>query len=90
MPSRRAGIALLIAGVALVLVGVVVGSPETTSIEGAFFTRAAGELDGAGILEATDRGLLDPADGNLWLGAGVALLVAGAAQLLLRARGRAG
>jgi hypothetical protein len=74
--------AALATGVALIIVGVIVGRP-TVGIEGAFFNSVGGAR-AAGVFVRTGTGLVDPADGNLWIGAGIAVLLATGALLLLR------
>jgi hypothetical protein len=61
-------------GVCLIVVGLIIGTP-TPSVEGAYFDRANGTPRLAGVFYASKPSLLDPADGNLWIGAGVALVV---------------
>lgn len=63
-----------IVGAVLIVVGVVVGEPDV-QIEGAYFNRSVGEEADAGVLSKVGPGLLSPADGNLWIGAGIASLV---------------
>jgi hypothetical protein len=46
-----------------------------SSFEGAYFDRANGVPAYAGVFSQSRPGLLDPADGNLWIGAGVAFIV---------------
>jgi hypothetical protein len=60
--------------VALVVVGLIVGRPSV-SMEGAYFDNGTGR-HAAGMFIQTGSGLFDPADGNLWIGAGVAVLLA--------------
>lgn len=64
--------ACLAFGLILVAVGLIIGVPAVR-IEGAYFDRANGVPVYAGVWSASRPGLLDPADGNLWLGAGVLL-----------------
>ncbi len=52
-----------------------VGEPDV-QIEGAYFNRSVGEDAGVAVFSKVGPGLLDPSDGNLWLGAGIALVVA--------------
>lgn len=61
-------------GVVLVGVGLIVG-PPSISFEGAYFDRANGVPAYAGVFSQSKPGLLDPADGNLWIGAGIAFIV---------------
>jgi hypothetical protein len=72
----------------LVAIGVLVGKPET-EIEGVYFNRSVGEEATAGVLAETGPGPLSPSDGNLWLGAGIALgVVAVGAAVAPRVRSR--
>lgn len=92
--SRIAWIALGLAvcGVALVVAGVIVGRPEVAleGAEGAYFNRSDGGVAYAGVLGESGPGLFDPADGNLWIGAGIMALVAAVvlASLALARRDR--
>ena len=61
-------------GVALVVVGLLVGAPSAR-VEGAYFSRTDGTPSFAGAFTSSKPSLLDPADGNLWLGAGVAIIL---------------
>lgn len=63
----------LVGGV-LIVVGVAVGEPEV-EVEGAYFNRSVGEEAGEAVFSKVGPGLLSPADGNLWLGAGIAVLI---------------
>lgn len=65
---------LWVVGAVLIVVGVAVGEPDI-EIEGAYFNRSVGEQADTGVLSEVGPGLLSPADGNLWLGAGIAFLV---------------
>ncbi len=58
-------------------------------VEGAYFTRAAGVPAYSGVFTGWGRGLglLSPGDGNLWLGAGIALLVAAVGGLFAHRAG---
>jgi hypothetical protein len=81
---NRILLACLAFGVVLVVVGLIVGAP-TVRVEGAYFDRSNGVPAYAGVFSQSRPGLLDPADGNLWLGAGVVLiLLAVGAVLWLR------
>lgn len=66
--------ALFVCAVALIVSGVEIGKPSV-GIEGAYFGRPAGVPAFSGVFARTGTGLLDPADGNLWLGAGIAVLL---------------
>jgi hypothetical protein len=81
--ANRVLIAVVVVGVVLVAVGLIVGTP-TPSVEGAYFDRANGSPAFAGVFSASKPTLLDPADGNLWIGAGIALLLAVSTTLLWR------
>jgi len=76
---------LAVAALLLVGAGLIVGGPDP-GIEGAYFNRSIGGSD-TQVLLGHDGGLLDPRDGNLWLGAGLGLAVA-AASVLVAARRR--
>jgi hypothetical protein len=60
--------------VALIVVGLIVGRPSL-SMDGAYLNNGNGTPT-AGMFIQTGSGLFDPADGNLWIGAGVAVLLA--------------
>lgn len=77
MTLPRLSLALALAGAALVLTGILVGPASFAGVEGAYFTRDGGRPLVAGVYRVSGSGLslLSPADGNLWLGAGVALLL---------------
>jgi hypothetical protein len=62
------------AGVILIVVGLVIGTPNP-SVQGAYFDRANGVPAYAGVFSASKPGVFDPADGNLWIGAGLALVL---------------
>jgi hypothetical protein len=86
----RAGVigGLFALGIALIVVGLIVGKPEV-GIEGAYFNRSVGAPAYSGIVLRSGPGLFDPADGNLWMGAGVAVLGATVVSLVLvRVNGR--
>jgi hypothetical protein len=88
MTLLRLSLLLAVAGVALVLTGVLVGPPGFTGIEGAIFTRAAGvPAHNGAFIEWGEDSLLGPGDGNLWLGAGVALLLVALATVIAHSRG---
>jgi hypothetical protein len=63
-------IALLILGALLVMVGLLVGEPGKAVLEGTYCNRTncAAAYVGGG-----PPGLLDAGDGNLWIGAGLAV-----------------
>jgi hypothetical protein len=54
-----------------VLIGVAVGAPTPTGIEGAYFTRASGTPTFSSVVKATGLHLFDAGDGNLWIGGGL-------------------
>jgi len=89
MTLPRLSLLLALVGAGLVLAGVLVGPAHFTGIEGAYFTREAGTpaVDSALRTWGTGLALVSPHDGNLWLGAGVALLVAAAVALLAHVAG---
>jgi len=89
MTLRQLSLALALAGATLVLIGVVMGPASVASIEGAWFTRAAGRAAISSSFRASGSGLslLSPSDGNLWLGAGIALLIAAAGALFAHRAG---
>jgi hypothetical protein len=75
--------AFALLGGALLLVGLHVGPPSVDGIEGAYFTRAAGEPAFSGAFHSSGAGLAlwSPHDGNLWIGAGLAYCTAAAGAL---------
>jgi len=78
-----------IVGAALIITGVIIGKPDGVvdlSIQGAYFNREVGSPAFADDAHtpAASAGLLDPSDGNLWLGAGIVLVVASAMVLITR------
>jgi len=92
MTLPRLSLLLALVGAGLVLVGVLLGGDTSwvDGIEGAVFTRAAGTAASSGVFDViSDHGprLRSLHDGNLWLGAGIALLLAAAGALLVHARG---
>ncbi len=89
MTLPRLSLLLVLVGGGLVLAGVLVGPAHFTGIEGAYFTRAAGtpSMDSALTTWGAGLALVSPQDGNLWLGAGIALLLAAAAGLIAHAAG---
>jgi hypothetical protein len=60
------------------------GMPQV-AVQGAYFNRPYGTSP-VGLFSQSAAGLLDPADGNLWIGAGVAALVVAAVLTLLARR----
>ena len=79
MSSALSALNRLLAGAAaigatLIVVGVLVGTPSA-SVQGAYFSHADGTPSFAGAFGGSKPALLDPADGNLWLGAGVAIIL---------------
>jgi len=94
MTLARLSLLLALVGGGLVLVGVLVGGDTSWlggGIEGAYFTRAAGTPAYSGVLTGSFNPdgpqLLSLHDGNLWLGAGIALLLAAAGALFAHAAG---
>jgi hypothetical protein len=71
------------AGVALIVAGLIIGTPNA-SVEGAYFDRANGVPVHVGVFSASKPGLPDPADGNLWIGAGLALVLLVVSSAVLR------
>lgn len=89
MRLRRIALVLALAGVALVVVGLMVGPADLIGVEGAYFMRSAGTAahgDSFHVVSSGDA-LLSPPDGNLWLGAGIALLLAAAGVLFAHRAG---
>jgi hypothetical protein len=78
------GLGLL--GVALVIVGLIIGAP-TVGIEGAYFNRSIGTPTYSSVFRESGTGFFNPSDGNLWIGAGIAILVLVCAGLVLRRSG---
>lgn len=70
-------------GVILIVLGLIIGT-LSPSVEGAYFDRANGPPAFAGVFIASKPTLLDPADGNLWIGAGVPLVLLATASAALR------
>jgi len=93
MTLPRLSLVLALIGAGLVVAGVLVGGDRSwvEGIEGAYFTRASGTPAYSGVFSANFNPdgpqLLSLHDGNLWLGAGLALLVAAAAGMFAHARG---
>ncbi len=89
MTLPRLSLLLALVGGGLVLAGVLVGPATFTGIEGVSFTREAGMAMHSGTFDAWGRGLslLSPGDGNLWLGAGIVLLLAAAGVLFAHRAG---
>ena len=89
MTLPRLSLLLALLGGGLVLAGVLVGPVGFMHVEGATFERSAGVAAYSSVFTGWGRGvgLLSPRDGNLWLGAGIALLVAAAAGMLAHAAG---
>ena len=89
MTLPRLSLLLALIGAGLVVAGVLVGPAHFTGSEGAYFTRAAGTpaMDSALTTWGAGLALLSPGDGNLWLGAGIALLLVAAGALLAHVRG---
>ena len=89
MTLPRLSLALALVGGGLVAAGLVVGPAEVAGIEGAYFTRAAGTPAYSSVFTDWGQGLalLSLHDGNLWLGAGLALLLAAAGALFAHSAG---
>lgn len=88
MTLPRLSLLFVLAGGVLIVVGVVVGPPGFAGAQGAWFTRAAGMSAHSHAFVAWGGDpLLGPGDGNLWLGAGIALLVVAAAALFAHRAG---
>jgi hypothetical protein len=89
MTLPRLSLVLALVGVALTLAGLLTGPAEVTGIEGAYFTRAAGTPAQSSVFADWGQGLalLSSHDGNLWLGAGFALLFAAAGGLFAHGAG---
>jgi hypothetical protein len=89
MTLPRLSLLLALVGVALALAGLLVGPAEVAGIEGAYFSRAAGTPAYSSVFTDWGEGLalLSPHDGNLWLGAGIALLAAAAGALIAHVAG---
>jgi hypothetical protein len=88
---RRELRALFIAvgcGAGLIFVGLIVGRP-TFTVRGAYFDRSVGVPTFAGVSANSGTGLFDPSDGNLWIGAGIAVLLITAVCVVLVRRWRA-
>jgi hypothetical protein len=84
--ANRMLILCLMIGCVLIAVGLSVGMPSA-SVEGAYFDQVNGAAKFQGVFSASSPSLLDPADGNLWLGAGIVLIVVaacGAVRVRLR------
>jgi hypothetical protein len=92
MTLPRLSLLLALVGAGLVVAGALVGGDTSwvQGIEGAYFTRAAGTPAHSGVFDViSDYGpqLLSLHDGNLWLGAGIALLLAAVAALFAHGAG---
>jgi hypothetical protein len=92
MTLPRLSLLLALAGAGLAAVGVLIGGDTSwiQGIEGAYYTRAVGTPAYSGVFDLTsDSGpqLLSLHDGNLWLGAGLALLLAAVGGLFAHAAG---
>lgn len=87
MTLPRLSLTLALVGAGLVALGVAIG-PDTSwhAIEGATFTRA-GTPAYSSVFTGAGLRLLSPHDGNLWLGAGMALLLAATATLFAHGAG---
>lgn len=71
------------------VVGLLVGPADLIGVEGAYFMRSAGTAAYGGSFHVVSSGdvLLSPRDGNLWLGAGIVLLLAAAGGLFAHRAG---
>jgi hypothetical protein len=93
MTLPRLSLVLALVGAGLVLAGALVGGDMSWvgGIEGATFTRAAGTPAYSGVFSGSFNPdgpqLLSLHDGNLWLGAGIALLLAAFGALLAHVAG---
>jgi hypothetical protein len=93
MTLPRLSLLLALVGAGLVLAGTLVGGDTSwiRGFEGATFTRAAGTPAYSGVFSGSFNPdgpqLLSLHDGNLWLGAGIALLLAAAGGLFAHAAG---
>jgi hypothetical protein len=92
MTLARLSLLLALVGGLLVAAGVTIGGDTSWfGIEGAYFTRAAGTPAYSGHFSSwfdpDGPQLLSPHDGNLWLGAGTALLLAAAGGLFAHGAG---
>jgi hypothetical protein len=89
MTLPRLSSLLALVGGSLIAAGALVGPASVTGIEGAYFTRAAGTPAYSGTFSTAGDGLalLSPGDGNLWLGAGIALLLVACGGLLAHRAG---
>lgn len=85
MSLPRVALLLALLGGLLVAAGVAIGVGY--SVEGAYFTRAAGTPANAGVFDFDGPRLLSLDDGNLWLGAGIACFLFAGGLLLAHARG---
>jgi hypothetical protein len=85
MRLSRVAVLLALLGAALVLIGVGVGAPTPTGVEGAYFTRASGTPAYSGVFTGSGLSLLDTGDGNLWLGAGIVCCLQAVALALIAA-----
>jgi hypothetical protein len=90
MTLPRLSLLLALVGVGLVVAGALIGGDTSwvQGIEGAYFTRAAGTPAYSGVFDTVgEPQLLSFHDGNLWLGAGFALLLAAAGALFAHGAG---
>ena len=60
---------------ALIVVGVLVGGPPP-EVEGVYFNSSVGADGSFSVSSQSGGGLLDPSDGNLWVGAGLGVALA--------------
>jgi hypothetical protein len=92
MRLPRLSLLLALLGAGLVAAGIVIGGDTSwvDGIEGTYFTRAAGTPAHSGVFDVISYSgprLLSLHDGNLWLGAGIALLLAAAGGLFAHGAG---
>ena len=89
MTLPRLSLLFALVGAGLALAGVLVGPAHFTGIEGAYFTRASGSAAYSGTFTSWGTGLalFSASDGNLWLGAGIALLLAAGGALFAHRAG---
>ena len=89
MTLPRLSLLLALVGMALTLIGAFVGAASIAAVEGASFTRDAGRPLITGVYRVSGSGLslLSPSDGNLWIGAGISLLLAAAGALFAHGAG---
>jgi len=90
MTLPRLSLLLALVGAGLVVAGALVGGDTSwvQGIEGAYFTRGAGTPAYSGVFDAIgEPQLLSVHDGNLWLGAGIVLLLTAAGGMFAQGAG---